>query len=144
MNPPERLAERIVVDTATGCWNWTGAVNWKRGGYGTVTLTGRKTTSAHRLTYELVVGEIPTGLDLDHLCRNRLCVNPKHLEPVTRRENLLRGQGATAINAAKTHCPQGHEYSPENTYVHPGTNNRRCRTCNAESVHRMRARRAAL
>lgn len=84
--------------------------------------------AAHRVSYLWGKGEIPTGLDLDHLCRNRACVNPDHLEAVSRSVNLLRGKTIPAKHASKTHCPQNHEYSTENTYI--GANgSRQCRTC---------------
>lgn len=93
----------------------------QRSGYGQ-TWDGQKVLLAHRVAYELAVGPIPEGLHIDHLCRNRACVNPKHLEPVTCLENVRRGA------AVKTHCPHGHEYTPENSYHHPA-GGRICRIC---------------
>lgn len=84
-----------------GCWQWVAGV--ASNGYGTWSLHGR-TNSAHRLLYTLLVGPVPAGLDLDHLCRNRLCVNPSHLEPVTRQVNLLRGDTLAAAHAADRDC----------------------------------------
>src|SRR5688572_21764976 len=72
--------------------------------------------SAHRLMYVALRGPIPDGLELDHLCRNHACVNPWHMEPVTGRVNKLRGTSPSAVHAAKTHCPKGHAYTPENVY----------------------------
>ena len=83
---------------------------------------------AHRVVYEILVGPIPVGLELDHLCRNRACVNPDHLEPVTTRTNLLRGYSPWACRARQTHCKRGHEFTPENTYG-TGDGRRYCRTC---------------
>lgn len=100
-------------------------------GYGNVRFGG-KTHTAHRLAYELTNGPVPKGMELDHLCRNRLCIDPTHLEPVTRRENILRGEGPTARHARQTHCSRGHEFTPENTYRRPGHNIRTCRTCQRE------------
>lgn len=112
-----------------GCWPWLGYTN--PGGYGMYGLGGQRL--AHRISYEMFVGSIPEGLVIDHLCRNRSCVNPAHLEPCGRGENVLRSPITMPyVNAAKTHCPRGHEYSLENTYhlVRPdGTNRRDCRTC---------------
>lgn len=85
--------------------------------------------SVHRLAWEEVRGPIPAGLVIDHLCRNRACYRIDHLEVVTQRENILRGEGATAVHARKTQCPQGHPYSGPNLYVEPSTGKRRCRTC---------------
>lgn len=116
---------RYIVDPDTGCWNWTGPLRGK--GYGVLHINGKRFI-AHRWFYERLVGPIPLGLCLDHLCRNKRCVNPAHLEPVTNRENVLRGIGETAQNSAKTYCPKGHEYTPENTRIgHHGS--RQCREC---------------
>jgi hypothetical protein len=98
------------------CWLWLGPPN--SDGYGHIGEGPHKgrLLKVHRVTYELLVGPIPEGLELDHLCRVRLCVNPVHLEAVTNRENMLRGVGVCALNARKTHCKHGHEFTPENTY----------------------------
>ena len=128
-----RFMAKVSVDTSTGCWEWTGAAG--KNGYGRISIDGRTVRFAHRVSVELFVGPIPTGHEVDHLCRNHKCVNPSHLEPVTRRENLLRGDTFTARHAAKTHCPQGHAYDDTNT-MRDRRNRRYCRACRA-------ARRAA-
>lgn len=123
-----RLMDKVEM-IPSGCWLWTATLSGK--GYGQFRFRG-KLWIAHRAAYEIFVGPIPEGATLDHLCRVRRCVNPEHLEPVSQRENLLRGDTITARHAAATHCPRGHEYNSENTYVQPITGGRRCRTCRRE------------
>lgn len=134
---PDRFWAK-VNKTDDGCWNWTGAVYVN--GYGK-TSVDKKEQLAHRVAYRLVRGEIPGGLQLDHLCRNRICVNPDHLEAVTRRENILRGTAPSAVHARKTHCPQGHEYTVGNTGIRMRNNlaTRYCRACAREKQARRRA-----
>lgn len=125
--PPEPL--RIFwskVRVLDGCWEWQGMIN--QDGYGLISVKGKRVL-AHRWAYEAFIGPIGDDLTIDHLCRNRRCVMPDHLEPVTRRINTLRGETVTAQNARKTHCQNGHEFTPENTYIIPGTGSRLCRTC---------------
>jgi hypothetical protein len=105
-----------------GCWDWLGTILGN--GYGQFGTKGRRFL-AHRFAYELAVGPIPDGLVIDHLCRNRRCVNPAHLEAVTDYVNVHRSNAASALNALKTHCPRGHEYD----YQVGGS--RYCRTCKA-------------
>lgn len=107
------------------CWVWTAKPDPT--GYARLSVKSRDFL-AHRFSYELNVGPIPAGLDLDHLCRVRHCVNPCHLDPVTRGENALRGFGAFAVNARKTRCVRGHEFTPENTMTKAG-GKRACREC---------------
>ena len=129
---PERLWMGFVRSDS-GCWEWAGAIS--RQGYGSLGRGGKK-VYAHRAMYELLVGPIPDGLELDHLCRNRKCVNPSHLDPVTHAENTRRAA------AGITHCPHGHEYTVENTaYTSKGW--RRCRACGRERArqYKKRARR---
>ncbi|WP_220188598.1 HNH endonuclease signature motif containing protein [Streptomyces phytophilus] len=113
------------------CWEWTAS---KLRGYGQFGLRAGKLVRAHRFAYELLVGPIPEGLELDHLCRNRSCVNPDHLQPVTHRLNAGR-------RPMRSHCPNRHEFTPENTYEHAG--HRYCRTCRSERGTARRAARAA-
>lgn len=125
---PERI-KRHVEFSGSGCWLWQGK-RMPTEGYGVMTVD-RQGLMAHRVSYETFVGPISAGLQLDHLCRVRECVNPEHLEPVTARVNVLRSPIAqAALNAAKTHCPRDHEYTPENTYLYgPHGRWRLCRTC---------------
>lgn len=115
----ERFVSKIEV-ADNGCWEWQGHLTL---GYGRVVIGGGK-QRAHRFAYEYYIGEIPEGLEIDHLCRNTKCVNPDHLEAVTHQENMSRGE-----HSLKTHCPRGHPYSGENLYINPPKYNRKCRTC---------------
>lgn len=124
--PPERVRFESRVRHDVDCWPWTGS--HLVSGYGKFLADNDQQVLAHRYAYELWVGEIPDGLVLDHLCRNRGCVNPSHLEPVTNEENLRRGAGFALRNGMRTACINGHEYQPENTYVDP-EGGRRCREC---------------
>ena len=113
------------------CWLYAGYKN--KQGYGEIysTVNGKQVSNRlHRISYETFVGKIPEGLVIDHLCRNRCCINPDHLEPVTNIENILRGEGFSGKNLRKTHCPKGHEYIGENIKLWKGC--RRCRTCEKE------------
>ena len=135
-----RITTRLAV-TPDGCWVWTGANNGV--GYGVVGRGGREgQTYVHRVMYEYHRGPIPDGLILDHLCRNRGCANPSHLEPVTHRENLRRGFGVTGINARKTVCAQGHPFDEANTYVY-ASGARSCRACARDQQAARRAARGA-
>lgn len=142
MNRGSSLADlfeaRYVPEPNSGCWLWTGTVNEKnRYGY---LGHGPKDLLAHRVAYGLFVGAIPEELELDHLCRVRSCVNPAHLEPVTRRVNLLRSPiTQTSINASATHCPQGHPYDAKNTW-RERDGHRRCRQCCNANVRRWKQR----
>jgi hypothetical protein len=126
------------VDKTGDCWEWTAA---RTNGYGVFRIGGRKDgrlVPAHRHAYEELVGPIPNGLQIDHLCRNPACVNPSHLEPVTQKENILRGESWPARNAAKDSCPRcGDEFSVQ-------VGGRYCRRCrNKKAAERMRQGRSA-
>lgn len=129
----ERWLAKVRL-TPFGCWEWTAGQSHT--GYG---QHGKHL--AHIYVWELLVGPVPPGLELDHLCRNTLCVSPEHLEPVTHAENVRRGRSGR-WQLAKTHCGQGHKFSPENTYV-PPRGGRSCRECTRQKVRDyMRRRRA--
>ncbi len=121
------------------CWIWTLAPDKHGyGQFGTWEQNRKRTYRAHKWSYEDVVGLVPDGLELDHLCKVPMCVRPDHLEPVTHRENLLRGRTITARNAAVTHCPKGHEYDEENT-GRTIRGSRYCRRCDREGQRRYHA-----
>ncbi len=136
------------------CWTWSAGLMKGYGSYrtGSRALGTLRNSYAHRWSYELLVGPIPAGLQLDHLCRVKTCVRPSHLEPVTQRVNLLRGFTIVARCAGATHCPQGHEYTDANTkweYPRERRGKRKCATCcrarcNARARVRREERRAAL
>jgi hypothetical protein len=137
---PERIWSKISVDES-GCWVWLAYRN--RGGYGCVSWEGMSRL-AYRITYTELVSPVPEGLELDHLCRVRHCVNPDHLEPVTRQTNALRGVGVGAKNAKKTHCPKGHPLSGDNLL--PGDlkrGGRKCRQCHRSETNARRAAKRA-
>ena len=122
------------VNKTDTCWLWTAST---RNGYGQIGAGGRfgKNLSAHRVAYEMLVGPIPEGLQIDHLCRVTLCVNPKHLEPVTLQENVLRGENFIAKKARQTECLRGHPFSGANLYTDP-KGKRKCKICHNESSKR--------
>lgn len=140
--PPEERWRQKVQEAPSGCWLWTGSLD--RRGYGQFTVNyadgSRRTLRAHRFVYELLIGQLPAELTLDHLCRVRHCVNPDHLDPVLHRDNVRRGE-AGVNNASKTHCSRGHEFTPENT--HWDGRQRNCRTCRREWGRESYARRKA-
>lgn len=118
------LRDRLLAKvTKKDCWHWNGALNK---GYGKISVNN-KAKEAHRIAYELFVGQIPEGMVIDHLCRNTRCVNPEHLEPVSHSENVRRGNSGKYW-AEKTHCPQEHEYTESNTYI-DRKGSRNCREC---------------
>ena len=141
--PPETRFTRFIQKDSSGCWVWKG---WKRKGYGRFHFRGRD-LNAHRWSYEHHVGPIPAGLEIDHLCRNRACVNPAHLEPVTREENLRRAllhqRSRPRPRRELTHCRNGHPYDGDNTYVNPKRGGKICRICSAAAQKRSRQRRKA-
>lgn len=136
---PIPVAERFwrKVEITGECWNWTARLTTS--GYGHFYIDGGK-KHAHRVSYEMERGPIPDGMQIDHLCRNRKCVRPSHLEVVTLQENIRRGEGLAVQNARKTHCPKGHPYSGSNLYTHPKGRYRKCRACKRNSRRSKKAR----
>lgn len=141
MDPKDevRFWQKVSPPDQNGCCKWTGVTSNK--GYGQFHLGGRKVL-AHRVAYTLVKGEIPEGMELDHVrsrgCRSTLCTNVDHLEPVTREENNLRSSSATALNAGKTACASGHPYDEANTRYRK-SGRRACRACDRDRTRRRRA-----
>lgn len=126
-----RFLNKIKYEPLEGCWEWTGAIHL---GYGRIKINGVNLL-AHRISYEYWKGTIPNNLEIDHLCRNRYCVNPLHLEVVTRQENTIRGISPER-NLLKTHCPYGHPYNDENTRKRRG--GRECKECGRQRVRERR------
>jgi hypothetical protein len=144
----ERLLSKVTVDVNgprpvddAPCWEWTAS---KRNGYGQISRGrgGQGVVYAHRAVYEELHAPIPDGMELDHLCRNRGCVNPAHLEPVAHRQNLLRGNSFSAANAAKDACLHGHEFTQANTRIRPN-GSRSCKACHRDEERARYARRRA-
>lgn len=123
------FANKVTI--GDDCWEWTGSRGLK--GYGLVNRQ-RRLRKAHQLMYEMMIGPIPDGLEPDHLCRNKGCVRPDHIEYVTHQENMRRSHAPMGVNARKTHCLRGHEFTDENT-LNRGAGRRECRTCKKERRH---------
>jgi len=131
---PDRFWDKVEAVSETGCWRWTAGL---RNGYGHYWAGVDRTRYAHRVSYEAFACEISKGLVLDHLCRNRKCVNPSHLEVVTHKVNILRGEGACAKHARKALCSQGHSYDK----VYKTGKQKGMRYCGTCKNKRQRARR---
>ena len=128
MDMTMRFWSKVEKDPG-GCWNWTASKY--RNGYGSF-WDGTRGVKAHRFSWEQINGVVHEGFELDHLCRNKECVNPQHLEAVTHRENIMRGDGPELLRQyylSRTHCPLGHPYDNENTYIKPSNGGRQCRVC---------------
>lgn len=125
----ERFRERVKQGNADDCWPWAGTL--RKDGYGVLSECGHqgRLVRVHRLAYELEIGPIPAGLTIDHLCRNRRCCNPAHMEAVSIRENVLRGESLRAQEARQTHCLRGYELAGENIYQRKDRTGRYCRIC---------------
>lgn len=131
----ERFWRMVTRGSDDACWTWRGYT--KRDGYGRFTADRR--VLAHRFAYEFLVGPIPEGHEIDHLCRNRACVNPAHLQAVTRHQHARRHPVTL-----RTHCPQGHPYDAQNTYINKASGGRICRTCTRTHQRKYLARKRAV
>ncbi len=134
MKASKRFWSQVLINP-DACWEWQGGIS---NGYGSFFLFPKK-VKAHRYSYEQLVGEIPIGLEIDHLCRNRSCVNPAHMETVTRSENIRRGllpNIGRQYQESKTHCPQGHAYDETNTYIRKDRPGRDCKVCRLNATRR--------
>ena len=123
----ERVMQYVVKNPENGCWEWQGSKD--RDGYGRILMPNGSALRVHRASFQEFRGPIPDGYVIDHLCRNRACCNPNHLEPVTIKENTLRGEGVTAIKKRQTECIRGHDLTdPLNVYIRKN-GARSCRAC---------------
>jgi len=141
--PAQKLLRRVILPSEpNGCWGWSGLLS--REGYAKLKVGGMGTVG-HRMIWELFNGHITAGLELDHLCRARACVNPTHLELVSHKENVLRGCGPSALAARRTHCVKGHELSGANLYPTKASSKKRrvCRPCLLDAQRRYRGRQKA-
>lgn len=140
---PVTVWAKVTADAETGCWMWTGYL--EHHGYGQVRTVPHRGKKAHRVVYAALVGPIPEGLEIDHLCKVRNCVNPAHLKPVTRQENMRRSSIAESRGRAqreKTHCKHGHPFDEANTFHWRGE--RHCRACDrARQLRYYHARKGA-
>lgn len=136
---PEGAFQKVepYIHKTRKCWLWKGTIS--PNGYGVLNFKG-KNYQAHRVVYSKLVTDIPPELRIDHLCRVRHCVNPKHLQVVSNRENVLRGVGPTAHNARKSHCENGHAFTPQNTRIAPHNNQRICKACRARFQSKWRGK----
>src|SRR6185295_6669322 len=133
----KRFNRFVMPVTEGGCFLWVGFVN--PDGYGQIQVNGAP-RGAHRIAFELANGPIPNGMQIDHLCRVRCCVNPNHLEIVTAKTNTLRGRSIQSFNAVKTKCSKGHMLDGQNLYIR-SNGSRTCKTCCRDAARRYRARR---
>lgn len=138
--PQQRFAERYTINPITGCWNWMGSINGKGYAYLWVPDEIRnekrpgkgRTLQAYRLGWVWKYGPVPRGSDLHHICQNTICVNPDHLEVITRSDHMRKADTICGKNLLKTQCPKGHPYDKENTYTPPNRKARFCRRCERE------------
>ena len=135
----KRILRNICINPKTQCWEWTKS-RFSSTGYGRISIR-YKSWCAHVISYKLFVGEVPAGLELDHLCRIRHCVNPNHLEPVTRKENVIRGINPASKNYHKTACIRGHVLEKENLII-DSQGHRQCRICRLANGRKWYARNA--